>query len=89
MSFYAPSYTGPEKVKYLFIDGGCLDLLLETLSNGLFGGSQIEIDYRKLANSYQKFSTMIVYLLKSQKRVNQITRIGLNLKSSISITWSH
>ena len=48
------SYSGPEKVKYLFIDGGCLDSLLVNLSEGLFEGTAIEIDYRLLADGYQK-----------------------------------
>ncbi|MEH2236396.1 NYN domain-containing protein [Nostoc sp.] len=51
-----PLYNSPvsQNVKYLFIDGGCLDSLLETLSNGLFGKTQLEIDYLRLASDYQK-----------------------------------
>jgi len=43
-----------EKVRYLFIDGGCLDSLLEALSNGLFGGTKLDIDYYKLATGFHK-----------------------------------
>ncbi|QLE52915.1 NYN domain-containing protein (plasmid) [Nostoc sp. C057] len=53
MPLYSP-YSGPEKVKYLFIDGGCLDSLLEALSNGLFGGTKLEIDYARLATGFHK-----------------------------------
>lgn len=45
---------GLEKVKYLFIDGGALDSLLESLSKGLFAGQEIEIDYSRLAEGYHK-----------------------------------
>ena len=47
-------YSGPEKIKYLFIDGGCLDSLLVNLSEGLFDGTAIEISYSQLASGYQK-----------------------------------
>ena len=43
-----------EKIKYLFIDGGCLDSLLETLSNGLFGGTKLEIDWYQLTRGFHK-----------------------------------
>lgn len=48
------SSRGSEKVRYLFIDGGCLDSLLETMSNGLFGGTKLEINYHRLAAGFQK-----------------------------------
>lgn len=47
-------YTGPEKIKYLFIDGGALDSLLESLSAGLFNSEKLEIDYQILAEDYSK-----------------------------------
>ncbi|MDZ7968935.1 MAG: NYN domain-containing protein [Nostoc sp. DedSLP03] len=48
------SSRGSEKIRYLFIDGGCLDSLLEALSNGLFGGTKLEIDYSRLAEGFNK-----------------------------------
>lgn len=48
------SYSGPEKVKYLFIDGGSLDSILKTLANSLFGVTKLEINYHKLAKGFQK-----------------------------------
>ncbi|MEH2347710.1 MAG: NYN domain-containing protein [Nostoc sp.] len=46
--------SGIKNVKYLFIDGGCLDSLLESFSDKLFGKKQLEIDYCRLANGYHK-----------------------------------
>lgn len=53
MPLYASS-AGLEKIRYLFIDGGCLDSLLATFSKELFGGMQVEINYNELAGYYQK-----------------------------------
>lgn len=47
-------YSNLAKTKYLFIDGGCLKKILETLSKELFGGIEIELDYAKLARDFQK-----------------------------------
>jgi uncharacterized LabA/DUF88 family protein len=46
--------SGFEKTKYLFIDGGCLDRVLQKFSEQLFGVKKLEIDYRKLAMGFQK-----------------------------------
>ncbi|AVH73873.1 NYN domain-containing protein [Nostoc sp. 'Lobaria pulmonaria (5183) cyanobiont'] len=43
-----------QNVKYLFIDGGCLDSLLEFFSENLFDKKQLEIDYYRLASGYHK-----------------------------------
>lgn len=54
MTSLKPFHNGLEKVRYLFIDGGCLDTILDTFSKELFSGQEIEIDYNCLADGYQK-----------------------------------
>lgn len=54
MPLYQTSHIGLEKIKYLFIDGGCLESVLEIFSRELFGGQKIEINYSRLAEGYQK-----------------------------------
>jgi len=48
------SSNGIEKIKYLFIDGGCLDSVLETFSKELFDSEPLEVDYFTVARDYQK-----------------------------------
>lgn len=54
MSLHRHSHIEREKISYLFIDGGCLDSVLETFSKELLSNQKIEIDYPKLARGYQK-----------------------------------
>lgn len=54
MPIYNTLYRGAEKVKYLFIDAGCVNSMLDSLSKELLGGAAIEVDYRQLAGDYQK-----------------------------------
>ncbi|AFZ57223.1 NYN domain-containing protein [Anabaena cylindrica FACHB-243] len=50
----SPTYDGLKKVRYLFIDGGCLESLLATLSKDFFGEIKIEIDYQTLGKGFTK-----------------------------------
>lgn len=47
-------YTGPERVKYLFIDGGCLRATLASLGERYSCDLPIELNYQALANGYSK-----------------------------------
>ncbi|MGH1397430.1 MAG: NYN domain-containing protein [Trichormus sp.] len=47
-------YSNLAKTKYLFIDGACLNTILETLSKKLFGGIELELNYAELARGFQK-----------------------------------
>ena len=47
-------FLGIEKIKYLFIDGGALDSILQQFSDKLFNKVPVEIDYLRLANGFQK-----------------------------------
>ena len=50
VTFFAP--TPP--VEYLFIDGGCVRLTLEKISNQFFDGIKIELNYYELTKRYNK-----------------------------------
>ncbi len=47
-------HDGLTKIRYLFIDGGSLDSVLATFSKELLSDQEIEIDYFRLAQGYQK-----------------------------------
>jgi uncharacterized LabA/DUF88 family protein len=53
-AIYNPPPDGLTKIRYLFIDGGCLDSVLATFSKELLSEQEIEIDYSRLAQGYQK-----------------------------------
>ena len=43
-----------KEIQYLFIDGGCLRTIIETVSQEFFGGNVIEIDFKKLSRGFSK-----------------------------------
>ncbi len=43
-----------KEIKYLFIDGGCLQQLISDVSETYFGGKQIDIDYSLFAKEFNK-----------------------------------
>ncbi|MEZ4512003.1 MAG: NYN domain-containing protein [Chloroflexota bacterium] len=47
-------YTGPQEIKYLFIDAGCLRAILENASKTYFNDNPIELDYYKLKGRFTK-----------------------------------
>jgi uncharacterized LabA/DUF88 family protein len=53
-AIYNPPPDGLTKIRYLFIDGGCLDSVLATFSKELLSDQEIEIDYSRLAQGYHK-----------------------------------
>lgn len=65
MPLYHAPKVGLEKIKYLFIDGGCLDSVLERFSKELFG-QEVEISYDRLAQGYQK--VFYYHCLPAQKK---------------------
>jgi hypothetical protein len=48
MSAVFGGYLGPKEIKYLFIDGGCLRVCLERMSDTYSGGEILDLDYGKL-----------------------------------------
>jgi hypothetical protein len=47
-------YLGPKEIKYLFIDGGCLRVCLERMSDVYTGGATLDLDYGRLTSTYSK-----------------------------------
>jgi hypothetical protein len=54
MAWFGGSYSGPKEVKYLFIDGGCLNVSLNKLASKYAGGSGLDLDYGRLTQGYSK-----------------------------------
>lgn len=47
-------YTGPKEVKYLFIDGGYLRKVIESISKRYFDGELIDISFEKISTGFTK-----------------------------------
>ena len=45
---------GSKEIKYLFIDGACLQMILKHTSERFFDGKSIELDYHELAREFDK-----------------------------------
>jgi len=54
MSISGPGYSGPKEVKYLFIDGGCLRVVLDRMAATYAGGVVLNLDYGTLTSAYSK-----------------------------------
>lgn len=57
-----------KEVKYLFIDGACLDDILTRIGKEFFNGEKIELRYERLAEFYDK--VFYYDALPHQKKVN-------------------
>lgn len=67
MGFITSSpYTGPKEIKYLFIDGGYLDIVLEKMGKTFFDIEKLPISYEKLSSDYTK--TFYYHSLPSKKK---------------------
>jgi len=53
MIYSSARYSGPKEIKYLFIDGGYLDKIIEKAQNVFFGVA-LDIDYKKIGEGFDK-----------------------------------
>jgi uncharacterized LabA/DUF88 family protein len=54
MSWVVVPNSGLKEIKYLFIDGGCLQQLISDVSETYFEGKQIDIDYKLIKKGFNK-----------------------------------
>ncbi len=47
-------YSGPKEIKYLFIDGGYLNKVVESISKRFFDEHSINLDFEKLSSGFSK-----------------------------------
>lgn len=50
----SPGYTGPEKIRYLFIDGAYFRKVVQDVSSKYFKGVEIPVDYQDLSRGFTK-----------------------------------
>jgi uncharacterized LabA/DUF88 family protein len=54
MSVFNGGYSGPQEVRYLFIDGACLREGIVKIANTYARGAQLTLDYDRLTQGYSK-----------------------------------
>ncbi len=82
-AIYNPPPDGLTKIRYLFIDGGCLDSVLATFSKELLSDQEIEIDYSRLAQGYQK--VFYYHCLPAQKSDENDLAYQIRIKPKIDL----